>query len=102
MRNIVASLLLLSATALFPAALAAKGASIMRPIVYVEGAIGIDQHKDGLGMFDHRTLGSIVAGVDFGGVFIEFEHISDVQVADDYGGYNVIWLGLRKEWQIGR
>lgn len=71
-------------------------------ILYLQGGYGIDQHRDGLGFLGHRTLGQVAVGLEYDGLYVELEHTSDVQVADEHGGYNVLWVGFRKQWTLSK
>jgi len=85
---------------LFALLLLALPAQAERPALYIEGAVGIDQHRDDSGIGGQRTLGQLTLGAEYDGIFLELQHLSDVQVEDEHGGYNVLWLGLRKRWQL--
>lgn len=65
--------------------------------LYLEGAIGVGTEK-GHGVMGHETFGKMAVGVEYDQLFIEAEHVSNVQIADDHGGNNILWFGIRKEW----
>lgn len=65
--------------------------------IYIDGAIGVNNQHDVSGIDGRQTLGRITVGAECDGLFVELEHTSDVQAADE--GDNVVWLGLRRRWE---
>lgn len=70
------------------------------PVAYLDAAFGLtEQGPDLAGSLDHaRTLGRFAAGIEWRGLYIEIDHISDVQERDR--GMNTLWFGMRREFQL--
>lgn len=64
-------------------ALLALPAQAERPALYLEAALGLNDGDDVANFHGKRTLGRFAVGAEWGGLFIEADHISDVQKADN-------------------
>lgn len=67
------------------------------PEIYLEAALGRTEQAAQLDALDPErrpyTLGKAAVGVEWRGLLLELEHISDVSDRDR--GLNTIWLGIR-------
>jgi hypothetical protein len=69
-----------------------------KPSVYAEAAFGINRQNPDLSgtLSKQRNLGKAAVGVDYKNLFLELEHVSDVQLKDN--GMDTLWGGIRVRW----
>lgn len=68
-------------------------------LLYLEGGYGIER-TEGNGAFGRTSYGRAAIGLQWGHLYLELDHVSDVQLEDENGGRNTIWFGFRQEFRL--